>query len=408
MKDLFIDCSNGVSGDMLLSSLLDLGVPLEVIHKPLELLGLDDLYSLRVEESSSFQLRGLKLFVEDNDKSGKHRTWIEIRTLIDKSKLNKSLKKKIIKVFEMLAEAESIVHGVDIDKVHFHELGSIDSLVDIIGVCSLVEYLKLKSIFCNFPPAGSGFVETSHGILPVPVPAVLELAKKYNLKLKTSDFSSGEVTTPTGFALIIALSDFFKQPNYFNINSVGIGLGHREIDRPNFLRVYLLENYDSELVSNSLNCARYEEVILQESWIDDSSAEDTSTLIDELRNSGALEVSSHSIQMKKGRMGLAITAISKKEDAANLRLIWFKFGTTIGFRERIEGRWVLLRRDGICSTRFGDVRVKQVQRPYGQFSIKIEHDELLRISLKEEISLEDARKEIILNTDTFSPIEEWN
>ncbi|AAP99531.1 MULTISPECIES: nickel pincer cofactor biosynthesis protein LarC [Prochlorococcus] len=407
MKSLFIDSSTGISGDMLLAAFLDLGVPFDAINAPLKLLGLDHSYSLRAEEAKSFDLRGLKVFVEDKELNHPNRHWVDIRTLIESSSLKKLLKEKVLKVFKLLAEAEASVHGIDADQVHFHELGSIDSLVDIIGVCAAVDYLEPRNIFCSFPPAGSGLVQAAHGYLPVPVPAVLQLAKAHKIKLVSDEASCGEVTTPTGLALLIVLADSFLRPKVLNINSIGIGLGHRKLQRPNLLRICLLESdsfTSSRLIEEEL-C--WEEVIIQETWIDDSSPEDVSLLIDDLKRAGAIDVSSQSIQMKKGRTGVCLTAIVKPELAAKVRLIWFSFGTTIGLREKTEGRWVAKRRAGTCETVFGKVLVKQVRRPHGKVTIKVEHDELIRISTEKKLHIDEIRKEVLLSLDTFSPLEDW-
>ncbi len=407
MKSLFIDCSNGVSGDMLLGGLIDLGVPYDVINKPLESLGFSEDYALKYEESKSFNLRGIKVSVEDRSSNQKHRKWIDIQKMIVSSGLNSILKDRVLKVFGILADAESFVHGIQKDEVHFHEIGAIDSLVDIIGVCAAVEYLNLKYIICDYPPAGSGFVNTSHGQLPVPVPAVVELAKTHNIKLFSNEHLCGELTTPTGLALLIALGDDFGKPPFFDIHSIGIGLGHREVNRPNFLRIFLLEGNIFSSNKNILEGPRWEEVVVQQAWVDDSSAEDLSHLSNQLRLFGAIEVISQSIQMKKGRLGLSITAISKANDKDKLRKAWLSFGSTIGVREHVEERWVLPRRLGKCSTIFGELSVKQVCRPDGKLTLKIEHDELSRISLERSVSLDCVRNEVAKSLETFLPDEEW-
>ncbi len=397
MKNLFIDCSLGVSGDMLLASLIDLGVPLDVINRPLKELGMEGAYSLIVEESKSFSLRGIKVSVEEKGYNAKYKTWLDIRALIETSSLSRTLKEKVLKIFKLLAEAEAYVHGVNIDEVHFHELSCIDSLVDIVGVCSSLEYLSPETVFWDYPPAGSGFVETSHGLLPVPVPAVLQLANKYDVKLISDKKTCGELTTPTGIALMIGLANIFGKPDSFQINSIGVGLGHRELNRPNFLRACLLKTLDC----TSLNCLTWEEIGLQETWIDDASPEDISFLVDRLRSLGALEVITQSIQMKKGRLGVSIKVLAKPNDLTKLRLAWCEFGTSIGVREKIEGRWVLSRRTGTCLTAYGKVFVKQVQRPDGKLTLKAEHDELCRISILKGVSLEEVRKAIGLSSETF-------
>ncbi len=407
MKDLFIDCSAGVSGDMLLAGFLDLGVPSYIIDKPLDLLGLRNDYSLKYEDCKSFNLRGVKVFVEDKCLKSEYSNWADIRQLINNSELNNFLKKSVLKVFNLLAEAEAYVHGIDVDMVHFHEVGAIDSIVDITGVCAAVEYLNLENIFCNFPAAGSGFVETSHGVLPVPVPAVLELARRHKIKLFFNEKFSGELTTPTGLALLIALADFVKKPSSLAIDSIGIGLGHKELDRPNLLRIFLLNADEGSSSEKKSEILQWEEVVLQQAWIDDASPEDLAILTTQLRNNGAIEVASQSIQMKKGRIGVCLTAITLPSNAKKLRMIWLSFGTTIGLRENLEGRWVLPRRAGTCTTEFGEVRVKQVRRPNGNVTFKIEHDELSRISLKRSISVDEVRKMVSLELENFQPNEDW-
>ncbi len=173
MSALVVDCPTGLAGDMLLSALLDLGVPESVVHEPLQALGLARAYALKVEESQSGGLRGLRLTVRSEDLNPPHRRWLDLRRLIADASLSASLKTKVLQVFQALADAESTVHGCATDQVHFHEIGAIDSLVDVIGVCACIDNLSPDSIYCTPPPAGHGRVTTAHGVLPVPVPAVL-------------------------------------------------------------------------------------------------------------------------------------------------------------------------------------------------------------------------------------------
>jgi len=183
MEDILIECSPGISGDMLLGAFYDLGVPKKVIEKPLIDLGLKDLYHLEFRESKSCSIRGIKSKVENIDRSPIKRTWRNIKELILKSHLQDNLKKIIFEVFESLAIAEGKVHGIKPDDVHFHEIGAIDSLVDIIGVCASLNYLNPNRVYCNEPMLGSGFVQTEHGKLSVPPPAVIELITQKNIKV---------------------------------------------------------------------------------------------------------------------------------------------------------------------------------------------------------------------------------
>ena len=187
MDDFLIECSPGISGDMLLGAFYDLGVPKKVIEQPLIDLGLKDLYQLDFKESKSCSIRGIKTKVENIDcTTPSKRTWRGIKELILNGHLEDKLKKIIYEVFESLAIAEGKVHGIKSDEVHFHEIGAIDSLVDIIGVCAALNYLNPKRVYCNDPMLGKGFVQTEHGKLSVPPPAVIELIRQKNIKVLSS------------------------------------------------------------------------------------------------------------------------------------------------------------------------------------------------------------------------------
>ncbi len=406
METLYIDCQSGLAGDMLLAAFFDLGVPKEVVTKPLEMLGLVDSYSLDIEEGLSYGLRGIRVDVELLEVSPPNRRWKDIKELIIKSSLEESLKIKILKVFEVLAKAEASVHGALVDEVHFHEIGSLDSLVDIVGVCSVIEYLKPKHILCSEPPMGSGTIRTEHGFLPVPVPAVLEIATKFNITLVGGNsYPKGELTTPTGLALMAVFVNNFEQPSSFCINSFGVGLGTRDIKRPNLLRVCDLSSSvtnisnDNEMTSHSIVC--------QESWIDDSTPEDISDLVDRLRKGGAIEVVTNSVYMKKGRQAVNVQVLVSHQKAIELRKIWFLFSTTIGLRERSEERWILQRREVTLSSSFGDVKIKEVKRPNGKYTFKIEHEELRRLSNETGKSIDQIRGQVLSEFKDLTPQGDW-
>ncbi len=408
MKNLFIDCSYGISGDMLLAGLIDMGVPLGVVEESLNKICILERLSIKIEESKSSGFRGLKssirLVGEDKD----YRTWIEIKDLIIKSKLEENLKEKVLSTFKILAESEASVHGINIDKVHFHELGSIKSIANVVGVCSALEYIKPKNIFCTIPPSGSGYVKTSHGELYAPVPVVVELAKNHKVYLSgTKDETLGELTTPSGLALLIIWADYFSQPESFLVESIGVGLGQRTLKKPNLLRILLIKDGNKFEFNKNITGSIKSSVISQEAWIDDSSAEDIAFLMNQLKKQGAIEVVSQPLNMKKGRVGMSITALVKPEDAETLRLVWFSHSSTIGIRERIEDRWLLPRRVGSCATSFGKVLVKQVKRPDGKYSFKPEFDELARISATSGLSVDKIRNLISQEFDEFCTDEDW-
>ncbi|KGG12905.1 MULTISPECIES: nickel pincer cofactor biosynthesis protein LarC [Prochlorococcus] len=408
MKQLFFDCPTGLAGDMLLGSLVDLGVPLNVIESALSAVGIETKSCFKIQEGKSFGLRGKRVLVESNETKKNHRRWVDIKNLIVDSTLKEIVKQNSLKVFEALAYAESSVHGIDIALVEFHEIGSLDTLVDVIGVCAAIEHLAPERICCTPPPAGSGFVQTEHGKLPVPVPAVLELVKNHQIILSSKDDEPlGELTTPTGLALMIVLADAFSRPKSLSIKSLGIGLGTRKLDRPNLLRACLLEVEECKKFNSSIQNFAWQEIYKQESWIDDATPEDISMLRSRLVAAGAIEVVSQPIHMKKGRQGISVIALVRENDLDKLRMVWLLHGVTIGIRETLEGRWVLPRRIGVCLTPFGEINAKQVRRPNGQLTIKPEHDELVRISSKTGKTIDEIRNEFFLRTETFSSTEEW-
>ena len=408
MTALFVDCPTGLAGDMLLAAFLDLGVPRAVIEAPLAGLGLEQGYALTVAEDRSAGLRGLRLSVEGLELEPPHRLWHDIRALIMEADWSEPLRARVLTVFKALAEAEAAVHGHPIEQVHFHEVGMIDALVDVVGVCAAVEHLAPEQIVCAVPPAGRGKTATAHGFLPVPVPAVLELARRHQICLEVGDdLPACELTTPTGLALMAVLAERFGQPPSLRINAIGVGLGHRTLDRPNILRICELDGFARARSEEEMAGLRWQPVVVQEAWIDDATPEDVAVFSDQLRNAGALDVVSEQVQMKKGRQGVSVKALVTAEQAPGLRVVWFSQGTTLGLREHSHGRWLLPRRGGSCPTPWGSVRVKQVRRPQGILTVKPEHDDLLRLSVETGHSLEELRREVLLASEDFVADEDW-
>ena len=404
MKSILIDCTLGISGDMLVSALLDLGVPKSIIFDNLKSLNIDKNYYSDFNVCDSNGIKGIvrtKPSIQIREKS---RSLSDIKNFLENSNLNDYVKRKSIRVFEILAEAEANVHGKEISDLHFHELGSIDSIIDIVNVCSAFDFLKPDRIYFSNPPAGKGTVSTSHGILPVPVPTVIEIARKYNIPLGSiEDKYFGEITTPTGVALIATFVDRFDQPDNINIEKIGIGLGRKNISRPNFLRAILIDR-DEDYKGNDKPVN--ETIFSQEAWIDDSSPEDVAILIKRLRDAGAIDVISYSVDMKKNRKGICIKAIVALREKTLLRDVWFNYSTTIGIRESKISRWVLPRRTVCYETKFGEINVKQIIRPNGKISIKIEHKDLTKITLNTGIPIEEIRQKILLELSEFYEIDD--
>ena len=406
MEEVLIQCSPGISGDMLLGAFHDMGVPKNVIEKPLIDLGLGNLYSLKFKESNSCSIRGISVDVKKIDRTTK-RNWQSIKKLLDKGKLEKRLKLLICKVFESLASAEGKVHGINPEDVHFHEIGSIDSLVDIIGVCASINYLKPRKIYCNQPNLGRGVVQTEHGKLSVPSPAVIELLSKKNIKVSSKfDFIERELSTPTGIALITSLVDSYEYPSEYSISSYGVGIGNYQFSFPNIVRVLKINSFDNNYLDQKVN-PRCELIAVQEALIDDQTPEDISNFVQILRSKGAYDVSYQTINMKKDRIGFSIKVILPIEKKEYFRELWFRHSSTIGLRERTQSRWILLRRTGECSTIYGKIKVKQVLRPDGSISIKPENDEILRLKSKHNKSTEEIINIVKESSDSFLSFENW-
>lgn len=406
MEEVLIECSPGISGDMLLGALFDLGVPKQVIEQPLIDLGLKDLYHLEFKESKSSSIRGISVKVENISGSRFKRTWRNIKELILNGHLEDKLKQKIYEVFESLANAEGKVHGINSEDVHFHEIGAIDSLVDIVGVCAAFNYLNPKKVFCNEPMLGKGFVQTEHGKLSVPPPAVIELIRQKNVKvLSCFDSIEGELSTPTGIALLSNLVQHPQPPSKYSVNSYGVGIGNKKFPFANLVRVYKIASFDSS-INKQIN-PKFEEISVQEAWIDDQTPEDICNFVEKLRIEGAYDVSYQAINMKKDRIGFSIQAILPIEKKEFFRQLWFDYSNTLGVRERTQSRWILLRRRGECSTTFGNIKVKQTLKPDGSITIKPENDEVLRLKLEHKISTEEIRQIIQDSSKKFKAFENW-
>ena len=406
MEELLIECSPGVSGDMLLGAFHDLGVPKHEIEKILICFGLENLYNLNFIESKNCSIRGIKVDVDRVDQSTK-RDWRSIKNLIFKAQIGKQLQKRIYDVFDSLALAEGRVHGTNPEEVHFHEIGSIDSLVDIIGVCASIEYLKPKKVYCNEPTLGRGFIQSDHGKLSIPSPAVIELLRKKDIKVISNlDSIEGELSTPTGIALLINLVESFKIPYKYSIDSYGVGIGNLELPCPNLVRVLKINSNEEDLIDQKIS-PRYEEICVQEAWIDDQTSEEIANLLELFRKEGAYDVSSQTINMKKNRIGFSLQVILPIEKQLYFRKLWFQYTTSIGFRERKQSRWDLLRRNGECLTSFGKIMFKQSIKPNGSIYMKPENDEILRLQIQNNKTAQEIRDIIKESCQEFKALENW-
>lgn len=234
---LYFDIVNGISGDMTIASLLDLGASRDVFLQELGKLGMSDEFEIKVDSKNESGIVGT--IVEVISKEGHcHRHVKDIFEIIDNSELNDRVKENAKKVFMTIGEAEAKVHGTTVEKIHFHEVGAVDSIVDVVGACILIDLLEVDLIYSSPVPVGSGFVKCDHGIMPVPAPATIEILKDIPVKFNTVE---GECTTPTGAAIIKSLCNEIVDVLEVEPKKIGYGIGHKKFEIPNMLRVILAE-----------------------------------------------------------------------------------------------------------------------------------------------------------------------
>jgi uncharacterized protein (TIGR00299 family) protein len=311
----------------------------------------------------------------------------------------------VLGVFSLLAEAEGVVHGQPPEAVHFHEVGAIDALVDVVGVCAALLHLGVDQLVCTAPPAGHGSVSTAHGLLPLPAPAVLEIARARGIPLASAaGFPPAELTTPTGLALAACWAEHFGPLPGHRPLRVGVGLGSRQLDRPNLLRLVLAEPLQADGELQPATAPQLESVLVQQAQIDDATPEDLAVLLEALREAGGLEVFCQPVQMKKGRSGWLVTALVPPGEPANrLRLVWWRHSTSLGVREHLEQRWALPRRAVSLDTPLGRVRLKQALLPDGRWRSKPEHDDLLALARRHGLALDQVRASVLPLIDPPQP-----
>lgn len=234
-KILYFDIIIGISGDMTLSTLLNLGVPKEIFLEELDKLNLNGEFEIEINDKFENGIKGtnVNVIVKENHV---HRNLIDIYDIIEQSSLNDNIKENAKKIFMEVAKAEAKVHGTSIDKIHFHEVGAIDSIVDIVGSCILIDLLCVDKIYATKVPLGSGFVKCAHGVIPVPAPAVAEILKDVPVKFNNV---TGECTTPTGAAIIKTMCDEFIDQIEFETKQIGYGIGYKKFEVPNMLRTFI-------------------------------------------------------------------------------------------------------------------------------------------------------------------------
>ncbi len=382
MRIIYFDCFAGISGDMTVGALLDLGVSVDELRKQLAGLAVPrSSYSLLVEETNRRGIRARKFSVHVEEHQP-HRHYSDIAGIIEKSHLGDRVKELSQRVFFRLAEAEARVHGVEIGHVHFHEVGAIDSIIDIVGTAICLDCLDIGEIHVSALPLGGGYVETAHGRLPVPAPATAELLRGLPVH---GMLGEGERVTPTGAAIVAALGSSFGTAPSMTVLATGHGAGERDFpDVPNILRAIVGEKTGAGLPGDELYVA--------ETNLDDMNPEILGFLMERLFGLGALDVAFSPLQMKKNRPGVKLTFLCPPEKLQSLSRVVLAESTAIGVRYYPVSRIKLERSTEERDTSLGRVLVKVIQGVGGPARIVPEFEECRRIALEKGIPLLEVYK----------------
>lgn len=374
----YFDCFNGAAGDMILGALISAGLKEEDLRADLARLALAD-YELRIEHVRRHGLAAVKVDVHMTGKPG-HRHLHHITRIVDESTLPEPVKATAKRVFTRLAEAEARVHGTTIEKVHFHEVGAVDAIVDVVGAAAGIHRLGVGSITCSPIPTGSGTVQCEHGIMPVPAPATAELLVGVPIA-ETSE--PGELTTPTGAAILTSLARHYGPPPTMRIDRIGYGAGTREgKTRPNLLRLMI--------GSPVTGGAGQDEVVVLETNLDDTTGEEIGCAMEALFGAGALDVFAIPLTMKKSRPGVLLSAIVPPEHAAACEDVMFAQTNTFGIRRHVCHRSKLARETLVVSTTFGDIRVKVGSRGGARRIVAPEYEDCAAAARKAGVPLRDV------------------
>ncbi|MBI2938849.1 MAG: nickel pincer cofactor biosynthesis protein LarC [Chloroflexi bacterium] len=349
----YFDCFSGISGDMALGSLIDAGAPVELVRHELARLPIGG-YTVEAEVVVRDGLRGTALRVWlSPDAEQPHRHLRDVLAIIDQTALAPRVVARATAVFRGLAEAEAAVHGVPVDEVHFHEVGAVDAIVDVVGTAVCLEHLGVERICASSVPTGTGSVQTAHGVLPVPAPATLELLRRASAPIRPSPAQT-ELTTPTGAAILSALATFEMPP--LRLVATGHGFGRKVLPWPNLLRVWLGEPEtaaDGGLETDT--------IAVIETNVDDATPEQLGAAMQTLLDAGALDVFFTPIQMKKNRPATKLTVLAAPGAEAALARRVLRETTSLGVRVRTERRWKCRRWQQTVATPWGPVRVKVKQ-----------------------------------------------
>jgi uncharacterized protein (TIGR00299 family) protein len=374
MKVLYADAFAGISGDMTVGALLALGLPLERLQQDLGRLSLPG-YTIAAEPRQVYGIRAIKFHVHSAPEPDAHRAFRDIRELIARSSLAATVKRHALSIFTKLAEAEGHVHGSAPDDVEFHEVGAVDSIVDIVGTAIGIGALGVERVYASTLPLGSGITPSQHGPLPVPGPATLELLRGFTIRAGDGE---GELVTPTGAAILAGLATPEPPPD-IRIEAVGYGAGERTLtDRPNLLRLVLGE---------SVAATGRDDLVVIETNIDDYNPELYEYVMERLFTAGARDVYLAPVYMKKNRPGILLSVLCTAADREQLSSIILSETSAIGVRYYSVHRMVLPRETREISTPYGTVRLKIAVNPDGRTNVAPEYEDCKRAAREKNVPI---------------------
>jgi pyridinium-3,5-bisthiocarboxylic acid mononucleotide nickel chelatase len=382
MKTAYFDCFSGISGDMILGALIDAGLDADRLRAELAKLPLSG-YEITAERVLKNGIYGTRFSVKVAPQRH-HRSLTDIMKILDDSGLADGVRRRAAAIFTKIAEVEAAIHGVPVEEVHFHEIGAIDSIIDVTGACVALDLMGIGAVYASRINTGEGFVETAHGTLPVPAPATAALLTGVPV------YSSGiraELATPTGAAIIAHTAQGFGPMPEMTIERAGYGAGYKDLPVPNLLRVFIGKSGPS---------AAYESVIAIETNIDDMNPEFYQHASERLLESGALDVFTTQVIMKKSRPGVMLTVLCREESRDTLSRIIFEETTTAGLRYNRMERMVLDREGRRVMTPFGEIGVKVMTSAGRIITMSPEYEECRRIARANNVPLkqvyDEARK----------------
>ena len=387
MKTLYIDCGMGAAGDMLTAALLELHPDREGFLQKLNGLGIPGVVFI-AERSTKCGINGTHIRVDVHgteeteymhDHHHHHGSMGDIRSIVSRLRIPTTVKLDILAVYEEIAQAESHVHGVPVEQIHFHEVGTMDAIADITAVCLLMHELDMDQIIASPVHVGSGQVRCAHGILPVPAPATAHILR--NVPIYGGNIK-GELCTPTGAALLKHFVMEFGDMPAMKVKSIGYGMGKKDFERANCVRVLLGETQEKPEGIWELNCN-----------VDDMTGEQIGFALEILMELGALDVFTIPIGMKKSRPGILLTVLCKEADKEKMVSLIFKHTTTLGIREKFCSRYTLRRKGETVGTPYGVIR-KKVSAGYGIQRSKYEYEDVACAAKANNLSIAQVLSEI--------------